>query len=142
MSATSEAAADCIRSAEKISRGEVASPERSEKRAHQRYPFSQELHTVWVGVPGVSHKMVAMRSTDISMGGLSLMAKWMAYVGQRGVVRLCIPGREPAVVGVEAVHCHYAGEMQYVIGCRFDEMPEQLKNLRFVERNGEVRADW
>lgn len=142
MPGLSKAAAECILSAEKISRGDADATAMAEKREHKRHSFRQELFTVWVGDQGSSHKMVAMRSTDISTGGLSLVARSMVYKGQRGAVRLCIPGREPAIVGVEAMHCRYAGEMQYVIGCRFHEPPEQLRNLRFVEKNGELRAIW
>lgn len=142
MSPLSNAASKCLRAAERISRGELPPVDPADRREHKRHAFRREVISVWAGDGASPHAMASLRSIDISSGGLSLESRSMLYDGQRGVIRLCLPDREPILAGVEALHCRYAGKMRYVIGCRFHRPPHALGRLRFVERNGEVSAVW
>lgn len=114
----------------------------ADRRAHKRHDFRRDVISVWAGGGRSPHTIATMHAIDISSGGMSFSGRSMVYAGQRGVVRLCLPGRDAIITGVEALHCHYAGDMRYVIGCRFHELPETLRRLRFIEKDGEVSAVW
>lgn len=138
MSAVSHEAATCIEGAQRIALGEAEAPAPADRRTHQRFAFDAEIPAVWAGTRGSNHEILMLRSQDISAGGICLVARSMVHVGAFGVIRLPLPGRDNAIVGVEVTHCRYMGDMHHAIGCRFTTPPAQLKTARFVEKDGRL----
>ncbi len=133
---TANSVGDCIDSAAKIGSGACAPKEN--RRSHARHAYHVDLPVVWLGLMNQSDVVNSVRASDISVGGVRIVGRYMLYPGSKGVVQLTRLDGSIALVGVEVVHTDYIGDMRYASGCRFIAVPQDLMSTRFMQGDGGV----
>lgn len=126
----------CLDHAEKVGSGATAPVDNGRK--HKRFAFHQDVPIVWLTELNRNTSVSLLHAIDISIGGVRLSGPAMLYPGSRGVLQLTKKTGEVALVGIEVVHTHYAGEMLYMSGCRFVPAPPDMLAARFVDSDGQM----
>jgi hypothetical protein len=75
---------------------------------------------------------------ELSVGGMSIISRYMLHVGYDGAILVHRPNGEPVVIGIKVAHCTYLGEMAHESGLEFTGVPEDFTLEDFRDEHGNM----
>jgi len=125
--------------------GETApAPERqgTGKRRFARHEWKTSVQVLWLE-EHVYGSSVAMRTMDLSAGGIALLSSSWVHLNRFGAVLLTDRPEHRCIRWIEVMHGRYVPEKKaHVIGCRWIQTPENAPPVRIVETSTGPRLEF
>lgn len=110
----------------------------AERRSRDRHPYEETVAIMLLNPDGKKCGPLVAQAQDISRGGIRVVTRQMIHVGTQGAIQLRKSGGSTVLVGVEAIHCRYIGDMEHHTGLRFAPLPNGLSGSDFDDRDCEI----
>ncbi len=103
------------------------------KRRFARFDWRTQIPVLWLEAHGRG-TCVAMRTEDLSAGGIALLSSSWIHPGRCAAVLLVNRRGHRSIRWVEVLHGRYVSERKaHVIGCKWIPAPENAPPIRIVE---------
>ncbi len=123
-------------------RNDASTPQGAGKRRHDRYQWKATVQVLWLEEHFYGSS-IAMRTQDLSAGGIALLSASWVYQHRLAAVLLTDKSGQRSVRWIEVMHGRYDPlQKAHVIGCRWVPTPENAPLVRITESQSGPRLEF